>query len=127
WAAIVIGAVAGVIVVLGVLAMDKYLDDPVGCLPAHGLAGIWGTLSCGLFTVPALAKFNGVRRGGPFLTRSPAPLRCPGGCGDRRLRHRVLPELRDLLDDQEDDRAARQRGRGAGGPGHQRARHVGLP
>src|SRR3989442_9707034 len=48
WAAIVIGAVAGVIVVVGVLAIDKYLDDPVGALPAHGLAGIWGTLSCGL-------------------------------------------------------------------------------
>jgi len=74
WAAIVIGAVAGVIVVLGVLAMDKYLDDPVGCLPAHGLAGIWGTLSCGLFTVPALAKFNGVGRGGLFYTGSLAQL-----------------------------------------------------
>src|SRR5207244_11536553 len=59
WAAVVIGAVAGVIVVMGVLALDKVLDDPVGALPAHGLAGIWGTLSCGLFTVPALAKFSG--------------------------------------------------------------------
>src|SRR5438067_13234377 len=56
WAGIVIGAVAGVIVVLGVLALDKVLDDPVGALPAHGMAGIWGTLSCGLFTTPALAK-----------------------------------------------------------------------
>jgi len=74
WAAIVIGSVAGVIVVGGVLAIDKYLDDPVGCLPAHGLAGIWGTLSCGLFTVPALAKFNGVGRGGLFYTGSFAQL-----------------------------------------------------
>ena len=74
WAAIVIGAVAGVIVVGGILAIDKYLDDPVGCLPAHGLAGIWGTLSCGLFTVPALAKFNGVGRGGLFYTGSFAQL-----------------------------------------------------
>jgi len=70
WAALVIGAVAGVIVVFGVYAIDKYLDDPVGCLPAHGLAGIWGTLSCGLFTVPALAKFNGVGQGGLFYTGS---------------------------------------------------------
>jgi len=70
WAAIVIGAVAGVIVVVGVLAIDKYLDDPVGALPAHGLAGIWGTVSCGLFTVPALAKFNGVGQGGLFYTGS---------------------------------------------------------
>src|SRR5438309_177019 len=70
WAAIVIRGVAGVIVVFGVLAIDRYLDDPVGCLPAHGLAGIWGTLSCGLFTVPALAKFNGVGQGGLFYTDS---------------------------------------------------------
>ena len=70
WAGIIIGAVAGVIVVVGVLALDKHLDDPVGALPAHGLAGIWGTLSCGLFTVPALAKFNGVGHGGLFYTGS---------------------------------------------------------
>jgi Amt family ammonium transporter len=70
WAAIVIGAVAGVIVVGGVLALDRFLDDPVGALPAHGLAGIWGTLSCGLFTVPALAKFNGTGEGGLFYTGS---------------------------------------------------------
>ncbi|MBO0683366.1 MAG: ammonium transporter [Candidatus Dormibacteraeota bacterium] len=68
WAAIVIGAVAGVIVVVGVYAIDRYLDDPVGCLSAHGLAGIWGTLSCGLFTVPSLAAFNGVGQGGLFYT-----------------------------------------------------------
>ena len=49
WAAPIIGAVAGVIVVYGVLAIDKYLDDPVGALSAHGLAGIWGTISVGLF------------------------------------------------------------------------------
>jgi Amt family ammonium transporter len=70
WAAVIIGAVAGVIVVFGVLAIDKYLDDPIGALPAHGLAGIWGTLSCGLFTVPALAKFNAVGQGGLFYTGS---------------------------------------------------------
>jgi Amt family ammonium transporter len=58
WAAPIIGAVAGVIVVLGVYAIDKYIDDPVGALSAHGLAGIWGTLSCGLFTSPRLAKYN---------------------------------------------------------------------
>lgn len=49
WAAPIIGAVAGVIVVYGVLAIDKRLDDPVGALSAHGLAGIWGTLAVGLF------------------------------------------------------------------------------
>ena len=70
WAAIVIGAVAGLIVVFGVLLIDRYLDDPIGALPAHGVAGIWGTLSCGLFTVPALAKFNATGQGGLFYTGS---------------------------------------------------------
>src|SRR3954470_18825780 len=60
WAAVIIGGVAGIIVVLGVYAIDKVLDDPVGALSAHGLAGIWGTLACGLFTNPDLAKFNAV-------------------------------------------------------------------
>jgi Amt family ammonium transporter len=70
WGALCIGLVAGVIVVLGVYAIDKYLDDPVGALSAHGLAGIWGTLACGLFTVPALAKYNAVGGGGLFYTGS---------------------------------------------------------
>src|ERR1044072_3863117 len=60
WAAPSIGAVAGVIVVVGVLAIEKVIDDPVGALSAHGLAGIWGTLSCGIFTSPRLAEFNEV-------------------------------------------------------------------
>jgi Amt family ammonium transporter len=58
WAAPIIGAVAGVIVVLGVYFVDKYIDDPVGALSAHGLAGIWGTISCGFFTSPRFAKYN---------------------------------------------------------------------
>jgi Amt family ammonium transporter len=58
WAAPIIGVVAGVIVVLGVLFVDKYIDDPVGALSAHGMAGIWGTLSCGIFTAPRLAQYN---------------------------------------------------------------------
>jgi len=70
WAAVVIGAVAGVIVVLGVLAIDKHLDDPVGALSAHGLAGIWGTLACGIFTAPRLATANGVGHGGLWYTGS---------------------------------------------------------
>jgi Amt family ammonium transporter len=70
WAGIVIGAVAGVIVVLGILAIDKKLDDPVGALSAHGLAGIWGTLACGLFTHPDLAAYNTVGKGGLVYTGS---------------------------------------------------------
>ena len=49
WAAPIIGFVAGLLVVVAVLAIDRYLDDPVGALSAHGLAGIWGTLAVGLF------------------------------------------------------------------------------
>jgi ammonium transporter, Amt family len=64
WAGVVIGAVAGVIVVLGVYAIDKVLDDPVGALSAHGLAGVWGTLACGIFTDPKLAAYNAVGQGG---------------------------------------------------------------
>ncbi|HKH15423.1 MAG TPA: ammonium transporter, partial [Solirubrobacterales bacterium] len=70
WAAPIIGAVAGVIVVLGVLAIEKLLDDPVGALSAHGLAGIWGTLSCGIFTAPRLAELNAVGEGGLWYTGS---------------------------------------------------------
>ena len=58
WAAPIIGGIAGIVVVLGVYAIDKKIDDPVGALSAHGLAGVWGTLACGIFTVPALAKYN---------------------------------------------------------------------
>jgi Amt family ammonium transporter len=68
WAAIPIGLVAGVIVVLGVYAIEKRLDDPVGALSAHGLAGIWGTLACGIFTNPDLAAYNAV--GDPGLVYS---------------------------------------------------------
>jgi Amt family ammonium transporter len=58
WAAPIIGGVAGVIVVYGVLAIDRRVDDPVGALAAHGLCGIWGALACGLFTAQRLADHN---------------------------------------------------------------------
>ncbi|MBA2348997.1 MAG: ammonium transporter [Solirubrobacterales bacterium] len=66
WAAPIIGGIAGIIVVFGVLGIDKYLDDPVGALSAHGLAGIWGTIACGLFTSPRLAESVGVGNEGLF-------------------------------------------------------------
>ena len=48
--AIIIGAIGGVIVVLGITLLDKCkLDDPVGAIPVHLFAGIWGTLAVGIF------------------------------------------------------------------------------
>ncbi len=50
WAAILIGGVAGVIVVMAVVLLDKLkIDDPVGAVPVHGFNGIWGTIAIGLF------------------------------------------------------------------------------
>jgi Amt family ammonium transporter len=70
WAAIPIGLVAGVIVVFAVIRIDRRLDDPIGALSSHGVAGIWGTLSCGLFTAPRLAELNAVGDGGLVYTGS---------------------------------------------------------
>jgi Amt family ammonium transporter len=67
WAAIVIGLVAGGIVVIGVLAVEKVgIDDPVGAVAAHGMSGVWGTLSLGFFTVPGLADKLATGKGGLF-------------------------------------------------------------
>ncbi len=74
WAAPIIGLIAGVIVVLGVLAIEKVLDDPVGALSAHGLAGIWGTLACGIFASPRLASYNGVGQEGLIYSGDPTQL-----------------------------------------------------
>ena len=62
--AIVIGAVAGVLVVFGVWLLDYKLriDDPVGAVAVHCLNGIWGTIAVGLFatdTAPAFARGYG--------------------------------------------------------------------
>ena len=50
WAALVIGFIGGVLVVFAVFFFDKIrIDDPVGAIAVHGVCGIWGTLSIGLF------------------------------------------------------------------------------
>ena len=55
--AILIGLIAGVIIVLGVALIDKLkLDDPVGAVAVHLICGIWGTLAVGIFG--ALASFD---------------------------------------------------------------------
>jgi ammonium transporter, Amt family len=67
WAAIVIGAVAGVIVVFGVLLVEQIgIDDPIGAIAAHGMAGVWGTLSLGFLTLPSQAEKLATGTGGLF-------------------------------------------------------------
>jgi ammonium transporter, Amt family len=70
WAAPIIGFAAGCIVVVAILAIDKKLDDPVGALSAHGIAGVWGTISCGIFASPRLAEANEVGVAGLVYTGS---------------------------------------------------------
>ena len=91
WAAPIIGLVAGLIVPLCIYAIDKKIDDPVGALSAHGIAGIWGTLACGLFTDPALAAYNAVGEvacstratSSSSACRPSASSRCSRSCSSR--------------------------------------------
>ena len=48
--ALAIGAVAGILVIIGINLLEWFrIDDPIGAVPVHGLCGIWGTISLGLF------------------------------------------------------------------------------
>lgn len=49
--AIVIGALAGGLVVVSILMFDKLrVDDPVGAISVHGVVGVWGTIAVGIFS-----------------------------------------------------------------------------
>lgn len=68
-ASILIGLVAGVLVIFGIHWLNRLrIDDPVGAFPVHGLCGIWGTLAVGLF---GQAAFGSPKDG----------LLCGGGLG----------------------------------------------
>jgi Amt family ammonium transporter len=67
WAALIIGGVAGALMVVFVLLIDRMkIDDPIGALSCHGISGIWGTLSAGLFAAPRLVESVGVGKAGLF-------------------------------------------------------------
>ncbi len=67
--AILLGGIAGVIVVLGVELLEWLrIDDPIGAVPVHGFCGIWGTLSLGLF---ACGQYGAT---GPVAADNSAPL-----------------------------------------------------
>ncbi|MEH2360347.1 ammonium transporter [Nostoc sp.] len=67
---IIIGSVAGVVVILGIDLLEWLrIDDPIGAVPVHGFCGIWGTWSLGLF---ATGEFGAT---GPIVPDVSAPLR----------------------------------------------------
>ncbi|MEE9542208.1 MAG: ammonia permease, partial [Thermodesulfobacteriota bacterium] len=58
--AVIIGLIAGVLVVYFILFFDRRkIDDPVGALPVHLINGIWGTLAVGLFHLDAGLLYTG--------------------------------------------------------------------
>jgi Amt family ammonium transporter len=60
---IIIGAIAGILVVFSVIIFDRIrVDDPVGAISAHGVCGAWGTLAAGIFNMGGTtAKIIGVQ------------------------------------------------------------------
>ena len=67
--AVLLGGVAGVIVVAAVDVLEYLrIDDPIGAVPVHGICGIWGTLSLGLF---ACGQYGST---GPMGADNSAPL-----------------------------------------------------
>ena len=68
WAAILIGAIGGVLVVFSVAFFDRIrIDDPVGAISVHGACGVWGTLAVGLFATAGAADAWGAPSHGLFM------------------------------------------------------------
>ena len=68
--AIIIGFVAGIIVVASVLGLDRAkLDDPVGAISVHLVCGMWGTLAVGIFSTNAGALVPDAAHRRPRLRR----------------------------------------------------------
>ena len=68
--AIIIGAVAGLLVVFGVWLLDHvlHIDDPVGAVAVHCMNGIWGTLAVGLFATDTAPGYSIANASGKTLT-----------------------------------------------------------
>lgn len=68
--AVIIGAVAGFLVVFGVWLLDYklHVDDPVGAVAVHMMNGIWGTIAVGLFATSSApeSEIDGLFYGGGF-------------------------------------------------------------
>jgi Amt family ammonium transporter len=68
---VVIGAGSGLLAVFGVVWVERLgIDDPIGAVAVHGMSGVWGTLACGLFAAPVLAKNLDTGTGGLVYTGS---------------------------------------------------------
>ena len=68
--AAIIGAVSGLLVVLGVWLLDHklHIDDPVGAVAVHALNGIWGTLAVGLFATSSAPGYSIANASGETIT-----------------------------------------------------------
>lgn len=66
WAAVVIGLIAGILVVTSVYTLENlHIDDPVGAVSVHGTCGIWGLISVGIF---ADGTYGNYSTDPPFVT-----------------------------------------------------------
>lgn len=79
--AVVIGAIAGIIVVFSVVIIDNKfkIDDPVGAISVHGVCGAWGTLAVGLFgdrsiDLPYWSEESAIKSNGLFIDGSTTQL-----------------------------------------------------
>jgi Amt family ammonium transporter len=66
WAAVVIGLIAGILVVVSVFTIERFhIDDPVGAVSVHGVNGFWGLISVGIF---ADGTYGNYSTDAPFAT-----------------------------------------------------------
>ena len=130
WAAVLVGAVAGSMVVVSVLLLERRgIDDPVGAISVHGVAGLWGLLAVGIFANGKYgAGFNGVAPDGVrgLLYGDPGQFAAQvdrgRGAGGLRPGHRLglVPRQQSLF------AHARLAGRRAGRSRRSRTRRTGL-